>query len=112
MNETLSVAVGASAVVGALVGYLGAVATFKAEFVRVDERHEALKDQIERDRKSDDALRAQEQQTLKATLDRIGERQLTTMRLVADLFRAMSGHPPRAIGDDAVARFLAEEDGK
>lgn len=111
MNESLSVAVAASAVIGALIGYLGAVATFKAQFVRVDERHNALKEQIERDRQSDARLQARELQTLRDTLERIERGQRVTLQLAADLARA-SGVKHRGIGEDAVARFLSETEGE
>lgn len=101
----------ATTIIGAIVGYLGAVATFKAQFVRVDERHNALKEQIARDRESDAALRATELQSLKDTLARIERGQRVTLQLAADLARA-SGVKHRALGEDALARFLSENEGE
>lgn len=109
MND-LTTLVTVSALVGALVGYLGAIATFKAQFVRVDERHNALKQQIDRDRTSDAALRTQELTALREQLQRIEQGQRVILQLAADMARA-SGVKHRAIGEDAVARFLSEAEG-
>lgn len=111
MNDLLSAPVAATAIISAVTGYLAAVATFKAQFVRVDERHNALKEQIQRDRESDAALRTQELQSLREQLARIERGQRVTLQLAADLARA-SGVKHRGIGEDAIARFLSETEGE
>ena len=104
----LATMVAISSIVSALIGYLGAVATFRSQFTTMDVKHAALVAQIERDRKSDKENLQLQIDHFSDTLARIERQAGATLRLVADMAR-QRGMVHRGVGEDALANFLTEE---
>lgn len=113
MNGELAIVVALSSIIGAFIGYIGAIATFRAQFTTVNVRHDALVEQISRDRAADKANMELQVKYLTDTLSRIERQSIATLRLVANIAHK-TGVERRALGEDLLTRFLedTEENGK
>ena len=108
MNGFLAIAVAVSSILGAFIGYVGAVFTFRSKFETNDVRHNALVAQIERDRVSDKRALDMQVEYFNETLRRIERQSLATLQLVANLAHK-HGVDKRNIGEDVLADFLTRD---
>jgi hypothetical protein len=107
-----------TSLVSALLGFLGAVAVFRAKFDVIDAKRDALEKQIERDRESDREFAEREMAELRRMLEascidqkesykRIERRQQINLELIAAI--AMKHNVThRALGVDALARLIGD----
>jgi hypothetical protein len=108
-----------TAVVSAILGFLGAIAVFRSRFDVESTKREALAEQIARDRVHDRELISQKlEQVSKALEDYCGRgddyfrsidrRQKVSLDLLSDLARK-NGVVHRALGSDAIARAITDD---
>ncbi len=107
-----------TALVSALLGFLGAVAVFRAKFEVIDAKREALETQIERDRQADKEMAEREMAELRRMLEksckdteafhaRIERRQEVNLQLLSAM-AVKQGVTHRALGTDALARIVTD----